>query len=161
MLIVGITVLVQHLEDCDLHHTLIEVRGFIFDYFHRDDLVGLHVLALYNLPERALAQNIENEVLVALLCAQPIIDIKDIVVVLVVITIVMTWFTRFRQNTPRVVRGFVSEPSVARPVRVDDVSGELAERRQIYTTGIQSSIVLGNIESRLQIARVSNLPETR
>ena len=42
-------------------------------------------------------------VLVAIIASKPIVDIQNVVVVLVVISIIMSGFTRFGENTSRVV----------------------------------------------------------
>ena len=46
----------------DLHHTLVEIRRLVFDHFHGDNFVGLHILAFNHLPECPLAENVQNEV---------------------------------------------------------------------------------------------------
>ena len=51
-----------HLENGDLHHTLVKVRGLVFDDLDCDNLVRLHVLAFYDLAKRSLTQNIQNKV---------------------------------------------------------------------------------------------------
>ena len=45
-------------ENCDLHHTLVEVCWFIFYHLHGNDLVGLHVLTFHDLAERPLTENV-------------------------------------------------------------------------------------------------------
>jgi hypothetical protein len=45
-----------------LHHALVEVCCTILDDFDGNDLLGLQVLALDNLAEGTLAENVENEV---------------------------------------------------------------------------------------------------
>ena len=52
----------HQLEDGDLHHALLEVRRLVLDDLYRDDLVRLHVLALDDLAERALAEYVEDKV---------------------------------------------------------------------------------------------------
>jgi hypothetical protein len=47
-----------HFQDCNFHHTLIEVGWFVLYDLHRYDLVCLHVLAFDHLSECPLAQNI-------------------------------------------------------------------------------------------------------
>lgn len=50
------------LKNCHLHHTLVEVCRFVFHDLHSHNFVVLHILALYNLPKRALSQDIQNQV---------------------------------------------------------------------------------------------------
>lgn len=90
----------------DLHHTLIEVCRFVFHHLDGHDLVRLHVLTFNDLAKRSLPQDIQDEVstekkltlargnhklcvLVSVLSAQPVVDVKDVVVVLIVITVVV------------------------------------------------------------------------
>lgn len=49
-------------EYSNLHHALIEISRLVFDNFDSNDLVGLHILAFHNLPERSLSENIQDEV---------------------------------------------------------------------------------------------------
>lgn len=50
------------IEDGHLHHTLVKVGCSIFDHFYSHNLLSLQILAFYDLTERALAEDIENEV---------------------------------------------------------------------------------------------------
>ena len=52
----------RHLQDGDLHHTLIEVRGLVFYHLHGQDLIRFRVLALDDLPEGSLPQHVQNQV---------------------------------------------------------------------------------------------------
>lgn len=36
--------------------------------------------------------------------AQPVVDIEDIIVILIVIAVVMGWLARLRKHAPRIVR---------------------------------------------------------
>lgn len=95
-------------QNRDLHHTLIKVCRFIFDHLDGNDLVGLHVLTLDYLSKGSLAENIQDEVtavresleneinewtqgdaLVAILVPQPVVDVKDVVIIFVVVAVVM------------------------------------------------------------------------
>ena len=58
MLVIRVPVLVEGLEDRHFHHALVEIGWLVLDYFYSHDLVIRHVLALDDLPERALAQHI-------------------------------------------------------------------------------------------------------
>jgi hypothetical protein len=46
----------------DFHHTLIEVRGLVFDDLDSHHFLRLQVLALHYLTKSTLAQHIENEI---------------------------------------------------------------------------------------------------
>ena len=101
----------------------------------------LHVLAFHDLTERPLPKDVQDEVperienvviprprcysLVPFLRSQPIIDIKDIIVVLVVEAIVMHRFARLGENASWVMRRFIAELGVADSVGVEDVGGKL------------------------------------
>ena len=50
------------LEDGNLHHRLVEVRGLVFDDFDGDDFMRLHVLALDDLTKGPLTQNVKDEI---------------------------------------------------------------------------------------------------
>ena len=92
-------------EDGDFHHTLIEVSRLVLHDLDCDNFVGFHVLAFDNLPKRSLSKDIKNKVssatsvgvrqlsskdaLMAFLISQPIIDVEDIVVVLVVVAVIV------------------------------------------------------------------------
>ena len=45
---------INHLQNGDLHHTLIEIGWLIFYHFDGQDLIRLGVLALDNLSKRSL-----------------------------------------------------------------------------------------------------------
>ncbi len=59
------------------------------------------------------------------LCPQPIIDIEDIVVVLVVISFVVRRLARFCEYPPWVMRRFILELWIAYAVGIGDVGGQL------------------------------------
>ena len=66
--------------------------------------------------------------LVSLLCPQPIIDIKDVVIILIVITFVVRRLARFCENPPWVMRRLILELGVAYAVGIGDVGGQLTQR---------------------------------
>ena len=68
--------------------------------------------------------------LVSLLCPQPIIDIKDVVVVLIVIPFVVRRLARFCEYPPWVMRRFILELRVAYAVGIGYVGGQLTQRLQ-------------------------------
>jgi len=49
-------------KNCDFHHTLVEVRWFVFDDLYGNDFVRLHVLTFYDLPKRSLTEDVQNQV---------------------------------------------------------------------------------------------------
>jgi hypothetical protein len=67
---------------------------------------------------------------VSFLSPQPIIDIEDIVIVLVVISFVVRRFARFCEYSPWVMRRFILELWVAYAVGIGDVGGQLAQGLQ-------------------------------
>ena len=60
--IMGVVVLIEHLQDCNLHHALVEICGLVFDDLDGDNLVRPSVLALDDLAKRALTEHVEDEV---------------------------------------------------------------------------------------------------
>ena len=58
---------------------------------------------LVSINEQTSKEGFRSYVLVTIIAAKPIIDIQNVVVVLVVISIIMSRFTRFGENTSRVV----------------------------------------------------------
>ena len=49
-------------QNSDLHHALVKISWLIFNHLDSDDFMRLHVLTLYDLTKRALAQHIQNEI---------------------------------------------------------------------------------------------------
>jgi hypothetical protein len=92
--------------------------------------VGLHVLALYDLAERALAENVQNQVLVAVLCTEPVVNVENVVIVLVVISVVVGGLARLCEYAAGVVGRLVSELGVADVVRIEQVSRQLPQGLQ-------------------------------
>jgi hypothetical protein len=67
---------------------------------------------------------------VSFLSSQPVIDIEDIVVVLVVVPFVVRRLARLREYPPWVVCRLILELGIAYAVGIGDVSGELTQRLQ-------------------------------
>lgn len=86
--------------------------------------------------------------------AQPVIDIEDIVVVLIIEPFIVHRLARFCQDTPRVVGRLVSELRVAYAIRFDNVRRELPDWRKIHASGVHAS------PGRLRIDVWSQLPCT-
>lgn len=56
--------------------------------------------------------------LVTIIGAQPVIDVEDVVVVFVIVSVVVRRFAGFCQHSPWVVRRFVSELRIADMIRI-------------------------------------------
>ena len=126
MLVVGVPVSVEHLEHGDLHHTLIEVGGLVLDDLDRDNFVGGHVLTLDNLTEGALTQDVEDEILVAFLGAEPVVDVENVIALFVVPALVLHGLARLGEHTSRV------EAELVEKGRIDEVVGVMQVRRQRF-----------------------------
>ena len=130
MLIMRVVIFVQHLQYCDLHHALVEISRLILDNLDSNDFICPNVLALDDLPEGSLTENIENKIskenlskveellraedlLVPIFTAQEIVDIENIIVIVIVITIVMRRLAGLRKNSSRVCGRLVRELGVA------------------------------------------------
>lgn len=83
--------------------------------------MGLHVLALYDLPKRALTENVKDEILVTILCTEPVVDIENVVIVLVVVALVMYGFARLCEDATGVVSRLVAELGIANVVRIEEI----------------------------------------
>ena len=59
--------------------------------------------------------------LVTIVCAEPVIDIEDVVIVFVIVSVVVRRLARFCQHSPWVVCGFISELWVANVVCIHKV----------------------------------------
>lgn len=69
-----------------------------------------------------------QHVLVALFGTQPVIDIQNVVIVIVVVAIIMRGFAGFGQHPTRIMGGFIAELGVAYAIRLNDVRRKLAQR---------------------------------
>ena len=63
--------------------------------------------------------------LVSVVRPEPIIDVENVVVILVVISIVMSRLTWLGQDTPGVVRRLISELGVANVIGLNDIRRQL------------------------------------
>lgn len=102
MFVVRIIILVEHLQNRDLHHTLVKVRRLVFDDFDGDNLVCPSILAFYNLTECALTEYVENQVLVAFFAAKEIVHVEDVIIILVIIAIVVSRLAWLCEDSPGV-----------------------------------------------------------
>lgn len=117
----------------NLHHTLIEVCSPILYDFDRYNFLRLQILAFDYLPERALSEDVENQIsipgcrsihdgrlrvgtlyiLVAvLLVPKDVIDVENVVTVFVVETIVLHAFAWLGKDPSWIPRRFVFEGGV-------------------------------------------------
>lgn len=114
----------------DFHHTLVEVRCPVLDDLDRDNLLRLQILTLDDLPERALAQHVQNQVPILVPCflrPEDVVDIEDIVAVLVIVAIILAALARLREDSTWVPRRLVFEARVADAIR----------RRQMNRQGLE------------------------
>lgn len=65
--------------------------------------------------------------LVSFLSPQPIIDVQDVVVIIIIVPVVVRRLTRFSKNSPGIMRRFVSKLRVADVIRVQYIGGQLAQ----------------------------------
>jgi hypothetical protein len=56
----GLRAKTYQVKNRHLHHTLVEVGSSVFDHLDSDHLLRLEILALHDLPEGALTENIKN-----------------------------------------------------------------------------------------------------
>ena len=130
VLVMRVVIFVQHFQYCDLHHTLVEISGLIFDNLDGNDFICPNVLALDDLPEGPLTENIENKIskenlskakellrgedlLVPIFTSQKIVDIENIIVIIIVVTIIMCRLAGLRKNSSGICRRLVRELRVA------------------------------------------------
>lgn len=73
--------------------------------------------------EQMSKERSRSYVLVAIIASKPIVDIQNVVVVLVVISIIMSGFTRFGENTSRVVGWFITKLRVTYMICIQNVGG--------------------------------------
>ena len=67
--------------------------------------------------------------------AQPVVDVENIVIILVVIPVVVHRLARLREDAAWVVRRLILELRIANVVGIDDVRGKLLQRLQVRETG--------------------------
>ena len=67
------------------------------------------------------------DALVTIILSQPVVDIENIVIILIVIAFVMRRLTRLREDSAWVARGFITEQRIANVIRVGDVCRELSQ----------------------------------
>lgn len=113
--------------------------------------MGLDVLTFDDLPERALTQDIEDEVfagadeqrrrkkacnsLAAVIWAQPVIDIKNVIIVLIVVPIVVCGLAGLCEHAAGVVGGLISKVRIADVVCLCDMSRERSQRLEGKSAG--------------------------
>lgn len=72
--------------------------------------------------------------------AQPVVDIQDIIVILVVVSVIMRRLARLGEHSPRVRRRLVLELWIRNPICVEDISRELAQRLSIVAIARKAAI---------------------
>ena len=104
----------------------------------------LHILAFDDLSKGALSKNIQDKVpgwtlvqichaymehaLVTVVSSQPIVDIEDIVVIVIVVPVVVCGLAWLGQHAPGVMRRLVSEGWVTNVEGLDNVRSQLPDR---------------------------------
>ena len=132
-------------QDGNFHHALVEISGLVFNNLDRDYLMRLHVLTFDDLPESALTEYVEDQVskivklfsvmsreedidgLVSLFSPQPIVDVENIVIVLIVISFVVGRLARLCEYSSWVMRRFILELRVTYAVGIDDMCSQLTQ----------------------------------
>lgn len=102
MVVVLVQLTVDQIENRDFHHTLVEVCGPVLDNLHCNNLLGLQVLAFHDLTESTLTKDVQNEISIlvpSLLRSKNVIDIKNVVAVVIVETIVLRAFARLGEDS--------------------------------------------------------------
>lgn len=107
-----------HFQDGHLHHALFGIRRLVLDHLDSHNLLRFDVFALDHLTKGACTQYIQNHIptyiaslntsaviviiilnlLVSLSTTQDIIDIQDIIVVFIVVSIIGSRFARFGKH---------------------------------------------------------------
>jgi hypothetical protein len=64
---------------------------------------------------------------VTLLSTQPVVDVENVIIVLIVIAIIVGGLAGLCKHSAGVVGGFVSELGVADVIGLDEVGGQLAQ----------------------------------
>lgn len=116
--VVRVPLLVELLQNCDLSPRLLEVGGVVFDHLDCDNVVSAHVLALDHLAKCALAKHVEDEVSVTIGWTQPVVDVEDKVVALVVPPLVVSWLGGLGKHATGIALELVEECWVDQVVRV-------------------------------------------
>lgn len=64
-------------------------------------------------------------------CAQPVVDIENVVIVVIIVAFIVSWLTGFCKNAPWIVGAFVSELRVANAIRIEYICSQMLERTKI------------------------------
>lgn len=127
VLIVLVHLVIQVVQDRNLHHALLQIGRLAFDDLDCNDLLRHHVLALCDLAKRAVAQNVKHEIAALFLHAQNVIHIQNVVAVGIVVAIVVGALGGLCQDTARVFRGLVVELGVAYMIGRGQLFGERSQ----------------------------------
>ena len=139
MLVVWIPIGIEHLQNRHFHHTLLVVCWLVLDDLDSHNLVRLHILALDDLSKGTLAEDVQDEVAIAVFIAQPVIDVQDVVAVLIVVAIVIHWLARLCQDPPRIKGQLIDERRIDQMIGVMKVRGHCLERTDKASRWIRSS----------------------
>ena len=66
--------------------------------------------------------------ILVLIVTQPVIDVEDVIIVLVVKAVVVHRLARLREDTAWVVRRLILELRIADVVGIDEIGGQLLQR---------------------------------
>ena len=142
----------HQIQDGDLHHTLVEVGGTIFDDFDRNYLLRLEVLAFDDLPECSLTKDVENQIAIlvsVILVSQYVIDIKNVVTVFIVKSIVLDPFAWLCEDASWISRRLVLELGIANTVGGGKLRRQCLKRADETAFRVCSSVGWLRIYSRL------------
>ena len=67
-------------------------------------------------------------VLVPVFGTQPVIHIQDVVIIFIIVTLIMSRFTGFRQHPSWIMCGLITELGIADVIRFENVSSQLSQR---------------------------------
>lgn len=161
VLVGGIEVLVQELEDGDLHHGLIKVGWLVFDDLDGDDLVGSDVLAFDDLTKGSLAEDVEYEVLVGIVGTEIVVDVENVVIVVVVVAVVVGSLAGFCEDATGVVSGKIAEGGITDTISLDEMGGELAKGGEIKAVCAETAGEGGGVGTGMEVVERVDGPKGR
>ncbi len=95
------------------------------------------------------------------LTAENVVDVKNVIAVLVIVTIVLDALTRFGEHSSGISRRFVLESRIAYAVSGRKVGSQRLQRTDEATLGVSSSERRLRVNLRLQVEHVVNLGHLR
>lgn len=105
VIIVLVKLAIEQVQNRDLHHTLVKVRGSILDDLYCYDLLCLEILTFHHLSKSALPKHIENKIAVLmarLLGTKYVVYVENIVAILVIEPIILRPLAWFREYSSRI-----------------------------------------------------------